>query len=335
MTDKENLVNTIMIECMQKFPNIDHNLLRNIILVKMNDYEISREEREIVVYEGNVNDNLLKSFLIAKKVNGLTDRTLRYYRYTLEFVFNKIKKPAHQITANDVRMYLAYREINDHVSATTRDNERRALSSLFDWMQDEQMIPVNPIKKITRIHGPKKKKSAFSEIDVEKIRSACSTKFEKALIEILLSTGCRLSEVIGIKISEIDDNKVIVHGKGQKDRTCYFNARAQLALTEYLNDRSDGNPYAFPSSRKGPNGEERHLGDHTVYQIVKKIGVRAGVPNCHPHRFRRTCATFALRRGMSVEQVSKMLGHEDLSTTQIYLDLNERDMELAHEKYVI
>lgn len=176
----------------------------------------------------------------------------------------------------------------------------------------------------------------------------------KKEIELLLSTGCRVSEICQILLTDIDGNQILVHGKGQKDRYVYLNARAMYALGKYMELREDASPYLFPrrisvADSKGKKGmnpgdwwqhaelvkADEYMDQSTVESMTRKIARRAGVERANPHKFRRTCATMALRRGMPIEQVSKMLGHEDISTTQIYLDLNESDLRIAHERFVV
>lgn len=183
------------------------------------------------------------------------------------------------------------------------------------------------------------------------MRDACNNTKELAIIEIFLSTGCRVSELVDMQTSDIKDNTLVVHGKGNKDRTVYLNAKAQIAIENYIKDRTDNNPFLFPKMIKVTGMkrnklrnafryaenvmESGHMDKSSVEQTVRRIAKRCDVQGAHPHRLRRTCATFALRRGMPIEQVSKMLGHEQISTTQIYLDLDERDLEMAHKKYVV
>lgn len=186
------------------------------------------------------------------------------------------------------------------------------------------------------------------DMEIEKLRVAARDIREKAIVELLLSTGCRVTELVNIKLSEIDDDKILVHGKGQKDRYVYLNARAKLAVDMYVEQRKDKNPYLFPKGIFSKEGGEKHnwwmnpqnvVDGHTstgaIEKITRSMAKRTGVERANPHKFRRTCATMALRRGMPIEQVSKMLGHECIATTQIYLDLTERDLKQAHEKYVI
>ena len=336
------------------YPRVVIDEVQNTIIIVLSDYKVEKETTELAVYEGDINENLIQKFAIVKRVSGRTDRTIGFYVNTLRFVFRKIQKSCLETTTDDIRLYLAIRETQDNVSKVTLNNELRALSTFYKWLQDDEYIVRNPIVKIEKMKEPKRKKPAFTEMDIEKIRMSCKTKRETAIVEILLSTGCRVTELVNIKIEEIDRDKVIVHGKGNKDRMVYLNAKAVMAIDLYLAERKDDNPYLFPKgiekmilhggTRKNmptwyqePNFIDGygHTDKCTIETIIRKIGKRAGVEKVHPHRFRRTCATMALRRGMPIEQVSKMLGHENISTTQIYLDLSEKELEYAHRKYVV
>lgn len=319
------------------------------ITIILSDYDITARETAVAVRNQDINQHCLKKFLIAKTVKGCSDRTIEQYETQINRILNEIGKPVSEITSDDIRLYIALRERRDKCTKTTVDNERRYLSSFFKFLVNEEMIEKDPTARIGQIKMEKKKKPAFKELEVEKIRNACTNAFETAAVEMMLSTGCRVSELCNIKISEIDGDKLIVHGKGNKDRTVYLNAKAIVAVENYMKERTDSNPYLFPGGyfKSGPKDrgkwymnadkvdKERRYSTSGMEGKVRKIGKRAGVENVFPHRFRRTCATLALRRGMPLEQVSKMLGHEDLSTTQIYLDLSEEDLRMAHKKFVI
>ena len=319
------------------------------ITIILSDYDITARETAVAVRNQDINQHCLKKFLIAKTVKGCSDRTIEQYETQINRILNEIGKSVSEITSDDIRLYIALRERRDKCTKTTVDNERRYLSSFFKFLVNEEMIEKDPTARIGQIKMEKKKKPAFKELEVEKIRNACTNAFETAAVEMMLSTGCRVSELCNIKISEIDGDKLIVHGKGNKDRTVYLNAKAIVAVENYMKERTDSNPYLFPGGyfKSGPKDrgkwymnvdkvdKERRYSTSGMEGKVRKIGKRAGVENVFPHRFRRTCATLALRRGMPLEQVSKMLGHEDLSTTQIYLDLSEEDLRMAHKKFVI
>ena len=237
------------------------------------------------------------------------------------------------------------------------DNERRALSTFYGWMLNNEHISKNPMNKVETMKISKPKKQAFTEMDIEKLRDACRTERESMIVEVLLSTWCRVSELCGIKIEEIDGDKVVVHGKGEKDRTVFLNAKAQLAIEKYLIKRNDDNHWLLPKRKelgvrpltsKGAKREDAcrwyenkemidgdlHCDKGTIESIVRNLGKRAGVKNAHPHRFRRTGATFALKTGMPFMTVSKLLGHANIAVTQVYLDISDEDLENEHSKFV-
>lgn len=320
----------------------------------LNDYEITGRETELVVFEGDKNRRLVQGFLMSKTVAGCSQRTIEQYASVYK-ILEKIGKNAEEVTSDDVKVYMAGRMIRDRISKKTADNERRYLSSFFRYLQVEEIILKNPMMKVEKIRQEKVRKKAFSDIEVEKIRSSCKDAREKAIVEVLFSTGCRVTELVNIKTEDICGSRIVVHGKGGKDRNVYLNAKAQIAVEAYLKERRDKNVFLFAAGiymafgkgrcsinrtkkswwRYEENVGDGHVSAGSIESTCRKIGRNAGVENVHPHRFRRTCATLALRRGMPLEQVSRMLGHEELTTTQIYLDLSEKDLEQAHSKYVI
>lgn len=339
--EKEQLVSETCNLFMKVLDGVDVRTIRNILYMALDGYQFQKVTTEVALYDGNSNEKLIRSFLVSKKVNGCTENTLRNYHNYLISILNTLNKPVDQITANDLRIYFAKRELQDHLSAVSRDNERRALSSFYTWLVDEEYITKNPVRKIPFIKGIKVKKKAFTDIELEEIRLAVSNPKENAIVELLISTGCRVSELCQIMVSEIVDNKVLVHGKGQKDRYVYLTARARKAIdlymeTDYFKKRyAIGNQYLFARDKMIEPHRYMHIDKGSVEGMVREIGKRAAVEKVHPHRFRRTCATNALKRGMPIEQVSKMLGHDSIETTQIYLDLDEESLEIAHKKYVV
>ncbi len=282
--------------------------------------------------------------------------TIKAYGAGIRSILLAIGKTVDDITSDDIRYYLALRQRRDGIAKVTADTELRYLRSFFQYLMAEEMVTRNPTAKVDRIKCDRRRKEAFTDLEIEKIRMAAQGERERAIIETLLSTGCRVSELTAIRIDEIDGNKILVHGKGAKDRTVYLNARAELAIQVYLNERKDTNPYFLAGGIQalGAKGKKKrqamsadwwkepklvttnaHLNEGSVESITRNIAKRAGVEQANPHKFRRTCATMALRRGMPIEQVSKMLGHEEITTTQIYLDLTESELEQAHKKYVV
>lgn len=338
-------------------PKVSRDDISMKLSIIMSRYEVTERTTEIVPYEGDVNEQMIKRFLAAKIARGCSARTVQFYGRSIPATLRMIGKPYSSITADDVRLYLAKRINIDKVSKTSVNNERRNLSSFYTWLQKEEILLKNPMSKVEAIKETKKKKKAYTLLDLEKIRMGCQTTRERAVVEVLASTWARVSEAAQIRIDEINGDKVIVHGKGDKDREVYLNARAQLAISAFLSERKDSNPYLFPRAafagdvktfrKNRPIAElaewyknpaevdaSRHTDASTLEIIVRKIGKRAGVTNVHPHRFRRTGATMALRSGMPLTTVSKLLGHESIATTQIYLDISDEELQQAHSKYV-
>ena len=352
--EAKQLIDDLTIMFMRYGANPDE--VRADLYIRLHELDITRRTTDLVPYEGDENANLLKRFIVAKKVKGCTPRTLEFYYSTLSKILFEINKPVQQITNDDVTYYVAL-QMKRGVSKVTCNNYIRNLSSFFAWMYREEIIHSNPMFRVDRIrqHGTPKK--AFTPEDIERMRACLVTWKEKAMFEMLLSTGCRVSELVNIKIVDINGDEINVLGKGEKYRTVYLNAKARLAVEYYLNERKDANPYLFPAM-VGP--EERrdsglklpfnkaprwytmpafvqpmgHEQTSSVEQFTRRLGEKAGVENSHPHRYRRTCATLALRNGMPVELVSKMLGHANLDTTKIYLDLDDESLKQAHRKYV-
>lgn len=313
------------------------------LYLAIDPYEIQLRSTELVVADEETTEKYIKLFLVNKRVSGRTENTIRFYGLSLKMFFAECPKLPTEVTSDDIKRFFALKEIRDGNSRVYIKNLSRVLSSFYQWMQREEYITRNPFNKIDEIKLPKVKKSAFTD-------------------EIMLSTWCRVSELAGIKISDFSEDResVLIHGKGQKDRICYMNAKAKIVLVQYMSYRDDNNPYLFPSckytatekqafssgTKKLKREElcnwwhyEEYIGDghidkSSIESKIRRLGKKAGVDNTHPHRFRRTGATFALRRGMPIEQVSKLLGHESIETTQIYLDISDRELEQSHKKYV-
>lgn len=321
----------------------------------LSDVEITSRHTKVVEVQEDRNEYLLKNFLLAKQVKGCTDKTLRSYERNIKITLKQIEKTADDITAEDIRCYIAFR-LKDKISKATIAGEIAILSSFFSWLYTEEIIKRNPMSKVDKIKTEKIKKKAFTELEIEKLRLATENAREQMIVEMLLSTGCRVSELTEILLADIEGSKILVRGKGAKERYVYLNAKAQLALEQYLSERKDDNPFLFPKgklfnkwNKKGMSKKimkdwwrdpekmekDEHVDKGSIEKAVVRIAKRAGVDKANPHKFRRTCATMALKRGMPLLQVSKMLGHESTETTQIYLDLSEDDLAQAHKKYVL
>lgn len=355
MTDcREDLINALAMWAAGTGANLGDT--KNDLYLLLDKYEITSRCTEIAEVHQDRNEELQKRFLVAKQVQGCTERTLEFYGKSVKKILEEIGKTVDDITPDDIRLYMARRLRIDKVTKVTVGNEMRCLSSFFTYLHTQELIPKNPMFKVAKIKTRKTRKEALTDMEVEKLRMAANGARERVIIELLLSTGCRVSELVNIKIAEIANERILVHGKGEKDRYVYLNARAQLALQQYMQEKKDRNIYLFPkgiwnSRTKGakkrksssadwwkePDNVELfgHIDKSNIESTTRRIAKRAGVKQANPHKFRRTCATMALRKGMPIEQVSKMLGHEEISTTQIYLDLSEEDLAAAHKKYVI
>lgn len=352
---KNKLVEEIMMILSKHDGEINEQIVQQELIILLNDYEIQAKETAVTIWKEDENATFLKRFIVAKTVKGCSDRTIELYRVEIWKMLNKIGKNVTEITTDDIRLYLAIRQRRDKVSNTTADNELRYLRSFFGYLLAEELITKNPVARIEKIKCEKKKKHAFTEYEIEQLRHECNNELDEVIIETLLSTGMRVSELVSVKKEDIENDSVYVRGKGNKYRKVYLNAKAMIAINTFLKKRNDDNPYLFPGgrtitewSKKISKDKITHWYEYeeyiekdkkmdigTIRDRIAKVAKRAGVKNCHPHRFRRTCATMALRRGMPIEQVSQMLGHEQLGTTQIYLDLTEEDLKSAHKKYVV
>ena len=355
---KEQLANDLVIALTPYLKDLSGQDLKLRIAMVLADYDVAKSERALTVYEGDINDAIMMRFLAAKIAQGCSKRTVGYYKDSISSTLKQIGKPYNDVTADDIRLYLAKRIYKDKVSKTTANNERRNLSAFYTWVQREEILLKNPMTKVDAIKVTKTKKKAFDQIEIEQIRDACRSRREAALIEVLLSTWARVSEIAQMRVDDIHGDRLIVHGKGSKDREVYLNAKAVLAVRKYLAERSDDNPYLFPRAKyagdvramcKGKRKRqecewykdaslvdaERHMDQSSIENIIRNTGKRAGVSNTHPHRFRRTGATVALRNGMPLIQVSRLLGHENIGTTQIYLDVSDAELEQAHKRYVM
>lgn len=295
----------------------------------LSDYTIERKSAELAVVSEN-KEKAIKMFFVTKKVEGCSDNTIRYYVGVLQRFFSEIKCDLDQISSNRIRYYIAIRSQRDKLGKISQDNELRVLKSFFGWCTAEDYISKNPTLNIKPIKKEKRIKASFSEVELEMIRKSAVTKRDTAIIETLFSTGCRVSELCGMSRNDLNGDEILVFGKGGKERICYLNAKARLALDDYLKSRTDSNSALFVSSKK----PYTRLKKGSIERLIREIGDLAGVTNCHPHRFRRTAATIALNRGMPLDQVQKMLGHENITTTTIYARSEIENVKASHRKYV-
>ena len=278
------------------------------------------------------NSNYLAMFLNAKKIEGCSERTLSYYKTTVEKLLDRITDPIRKVTTDDIREYLAsYQGLND-CSKTTIDNIRRNISSFFTWLEEEDYIIKSPMRRIHKIKTTKTVKEVISDEEIERMRDKCKNLRDLAIIDLLYSTGMRIGELVRLNIDDIDfeERECIVFGKGDKERRVYFDAKTKIHLMGYINSRSDDNPALFvtldaPCDRLKISGVEIRL---------RRLGRELGINRVHPHKFRRTMATRAIDKGMPVEQVQKLLGHSQIDTTMRYAIVNQTNVKVAHRKFI-
>jgi len=278
------------------------------------------------------NSNYLAMFLNAKKIEGCSERTLSYYKTTVEKLLDGITDPIRKVTTDDIREYLAsYQGLND-CSKTTIDNIRRNISSFFTWLEEEDYIIKSPMRRIHKIKTTKTVKEVISDEEIEKMRDKCKNLRDLAIIDLLYSTGIRIGELVRLNVDDIDfeERECIVFGKGDKERRVYFDAKTKIHLMGYINSRSDTNPALFvsldaPYDRLQISGVEIRL---------RRLGRELGINKVHPHKFRRTMATRAIDKGMPIEQVQNLLGHSQIDTTMHYAIVNQTNVKVAHRKFI-
>ena len=298
-------------------------------------YDIKLQEMGLSVVEDEL-PKIVQMYLVCKKLAGLSDTTLKNYKVFLELFFREANKPPQAITTNDIRVFLYLYQQNRGISSRSLDKYREYLCHFFTWAQDEGYIPTNPAKNVSSIKYEEKPREALSQIELEYLRNACGSIKEKAIIEFLYSTGCRVSELTNVKKDDINwhDKSVHLFGKGRKHRVSFINAKAQIAIQEYLNSRNDDCEFLFVTSRR----PYRQMHKDGIEKAVRIISDRASGhigKRITPHILRHTTATTALQNGMPVADISKLLGHEKIDTTMIYAKSSLADVQAGHKKYII
>lgn len=300
------------------------------------NYDISQRETHVVPYQSNVPD-CYRVYMVAKKIEGMSPESMKTYNFYLTDFFEHINRPFEQVTTNDIRIYLYETQKRTGVSNRTLDGKRLVINTFMDWCWKEGYIPNNPCASIKSIKFEEKPREPLSNMELEIVRDACENYRDKAMIELFYSTGCRLSEMVNLKISDIDFASKEVHlfGKGSKHRTSYLNAKAEYMLKKYFElerPKESISDSVFVIFRKPYNG--MHKG--AIYARVKAIQKRSGIErSLFPHLLRHTMATDALNRGMNVAEVKEILGHEKLDTTMIYAKISHDSVKFNHKRYIV
>lgn len=324
----------------------DINMEEKIVLVlnEMSEYltvEQMKKLQEVIVktFAENEapktetsNDEFLKMFLDAKRIEGCSDRTIKYYRVTIEHLLKNVVSPIRKITTEMMRAYLVdYQKINN-CGKTTVDNIRRNISSFFSWLEEEDYILKSPMRRIHKIKTQKTVKNIISDEEIEKLRDNCKNIRDTAMIDLLYSTGIRVGELVKLNIEDIDfsERECVVFGKGDKERRVYFDAKSKIHLKNYIESRKDNNPALFVTL----NAPYDRLKISGVEIRIRELGRMLNLEKIHPHKFRRTMATRAIDKGMPIEQVQKILGHSQIDTTMQYAIVNQNNVKASHRKYI-
>ena len=305
--------------------------LRKVLEHTLWNVEINEKTETDCSAEMN-NRELLSAFVNAKRIEGCSEKTLKYYQSTINKMLSDTDKHITHITTDDLREYLAEYQRANSCSKGNIDNIRRILSSFFAWLEDEDYILKSPVRRIHKIKSAKTVKETYTDEALERMRDNCENLRDLAIIDMLASTGMRVGELVGLNIADVDfeNRECVVFGKGSKERPVYFDARTKIHLRNYLETRTDENPALFVSLLK-PNERLKISG---VEIRLRNLGRMLGITKVHPHKFRRTLATRAIDKGMPIEQVQKLLGHSKIDTTMQYAMVDQNNVKISHRKYI-
>jgi site-specific recombinase XerD len=320
---EQEIINEVLCQMMPHLSTEQMTLLKNVLEVAVLKTAVDSIEDNTV---------LVESFLSAKRLEGCSEKTLNFYKNTIDKMLDSVSKRVKAITTEDLRYYLAEYQNSHSVSKVTVDNIRRNLSSFFSWLEDENYILKSPVRRIHKVKAMTSVKDTYSDEELEQLRDGCKEIRDLALIDILASTGMRVGELVRLNRSDVDFNEreCVVFGKGDKERIVYFDARTKIHLKYYLDMRIDDNPALFVSLKNPFN----RLKIGGVESRLKKLGENLEIMKVHPHKFRRTMATTAIDKGMPIEQVQKLLGHEKIDTTLHYAMVKQSNVKNAHRKYI-
>lgn len=321
----ENKIFKILSDMSEELSYQQLEKLQQVLLIRLNP------ENEI---EEKILDNhdYLELFVSAKRVEGCTERTIEYYRVTIENMLDAIDVPIRRITTEILRDYLTSYQLKNNCSKVTIDNVRRNLSSFFSWLEDEDHIIKSPIRRIHKVKTGTVVRETLSDEQIEQLRDGCRCCRDLAIIDLLYSTGMRVGELCNLDREDINFNEreCIVYGKGNKERRVYFDAKAKLHLKKYLEKRTDSNPALFVTL----DAPHERLSIHAIEHRLRMLGRTLDINKVHPHKFRRSMATKAIDKGMPIEQVQKLLGHQQIDTTMHYAMVNQVNVKMSHRKFI-
>ena len=326
---KEKIISEIIREMISSLNNEQLSKLKTTLEIYL--YNVSIEAKQEAKKKKKEVD-YLEVFLSAKRIEGCSEKTLIYYKNTIQQMLDSIGKSVCTIVTEDLRTYLAEYQKEKQSSKVTIDNIRRIFSSFFSWLEDEDYIIKSPVRRIHRIKAASTIKGTYTDEQLESMRDNCDNPRDLALIDILASTGMRVGELVLLNRDDIsfDERECIVFGKGDKERMVYFDARTKIHLQNYLDSRTDNNEALFVSL-KAPYNRMKIGG---IELRLREMGKRLNIEKVHPHKFRRTLATVAIDKGMPIEQLQKLLGHQRIDTTLQYAMVKQSNVKIAHRKYI-
>lgn len=325
---KQKLINDVVSDMLPYLNNAQIERLQTVMQHVLFGYEITDKGDN----DASTEQDFVELFLAAKRIEGCSEKSLKYYRTTIDAMATAIGKEIKHITTDDIRTYLTDYQTKKQLSRVTIDNIRRILSSFFSWLEDEDYILKSPVRRIHKVKTASNIKETYSDEALELMRDNCDEIRDLAIIDMLASTGMRIGEMVLLNREDIDFNEreCIVFGKGDKERIVYFDARTKIHLQEYLNNRIDNNEALFVSL-KAPYNRITIGGIETR---LRKFGKQLGLQKVHPHKFRRTLATMAIDKGMPIEQLQQLLGHKRIDTTLQYAMVKQSNVKIAHRKYI-
>lgn len=326
---KEKLIAEIMQTMLPHLDNAKLVQLKQALEQTLSRYDVNKLNGSS---EDGSDRDLIEKFISAKRIEGCSEKSLKYYRATIEALVSAVGKNVKSVLTEDLRTYLTEYQNKHQSSRVTIDNIRRILSSFFAWLEDEDYIIKSPVRRIHKVKTTKNVKDTFSDEDLENMRDSCDELRDLAMIDLLSSTGMRVGEMVLLNRTDINflERECVVLGKGSKERIVYFDAKAKLHLQQYLDSRTDDNPALFVSLR-APH-ERIKIGG--IEHRFREMGKRLNISKVHPHKFRRTLATVAIDKGMPIEQLQQLLGHQRIDTTLHYAMVKQSNVKAAHRKYI-
>ena len=325
---KQELIKDVIQGMLPYLNNAQNEKLQEILRYTLVKYDVAENKQQ----KKTSDHNFVELFLSAKRIEGCSEKSLKYYKATIDIVLGELQKDVKHIVTDDIRRYLIQYQEKKKSSKVTIDNIRRILSSFFSWLEDEDYILKSPVRRIHKVKTGTNIKETYSDEMLELMRDNCTELRDLAIIDLLASTGMRVGEMVLLNRNDIDFNEreCIVFGKGSKERVVYFDARSKIHLQNYLKSRIDDNPALFVSL-KSPH-ERLKIGGVEVR--LREYGRKLGLRKVHPHKFRRTLATMAIDKGMPIEQLQQLLGHRKIDTTLQYAMVKQSNVKMAHRKYV-